>query len=48
MGLARHPLLSVFHDEKVISRFGDNQLFISCEAAASIERILRFPYTLRR
>ena len=31
--------LSVFH-EKVISRFGDNRLFISCEAAASIEHII--------
>ena len=32
--------LSVFRDEKVISRFGDSRLFISCEAAASIEHII--------
>ena len=32
--------LSVFHDEKIISRFGNNRLFVSCEAATSVEHIV--------
>jgi predicted ATPase len=32
--------LSAFHDEKVIARFGDNRLFVSCEAATSVEHII--------
>jgi len=32
--------LSAFHDEQIITRFGDNRLFVSCEAATSVEHIV--------
>ena len=32
--------LCAFHDDKVVDRFGDNRLFVSCEGATSVEHII--------